>query len=130
MAASPEFATNPVVGMAQVSTANTNRDGTGTVVDVLTGGSNGTLINKVRIQAVGTTTAGVIRLYLYDGTNTRLMKEILVTAKTPSTTVEAWSTTVMFSGYDLLVLPSASWVLKASTHNAETFNIFAVGAEL
>lgn len=57
----PIFVLTPVLAQAQVSAANTNRDGTGTIVDLVTGGTYGTRIDKVRICATGTTTAGVIR---------------------------------------------------------------------
>ena len=88
--------------------------------------------NKDEILAVSgqitvgtTTTAGVIRLYLYDGTNNYLLREILVTAVTPSTSLEAWSADVDLDG---LILPSG-WKLRASTHNAEAFRIFARGGD-
>lgn len=130
MASDPVFAVTPKVGLAQVSAANTSRDGTGTIVDILTGGTSGTNISKIEIVATGTTTAGVVRLYLYDGTNTRLLREVFVTAATPSTTVSVWNAQLIFAFPNTLHLPSNSWKLQASTHNAETFNVFAFGADL
>ena len=59
MASDPVFAVTPKVGLAQVSAANTNRDGTGTIVDILTGGTSGTNISKIEIVATGTTTASL-----------------------------------------------------------------------
>ncbi len=129
MASAPEFVDSPKSWLAQVSAANTNRDGSGTVVDVVTAGADGTRIDAVDIVAVGTVTAGVVRLYLYDGTNTRLIKEVMVSATTPSTSVEVFRKTVTFPKG--LHLPSgATWKLKASTHNAETFNVIARGGDL
>jgi hypothetical protein len=87
VATSPTFTGTPRVGNAQVSAANTGRDGTGTVVDVLTGVAAGTKVFEVRVQATVTTTAGMVRLYYYDGTNTRLFDEIPVTATTGSASV-------------------------------------------
>jgi hypothetical protein len=66
----------------------------------------------------------VIRLYLYDGTNTYLIKEILVQAITPSTSIAVWEGEWDADG---LVLPTSTWKLRASTHNAEAFKIFAKG---
>src|ERR1700743_191257 len=63
---------------AVISTANSNRDGTGTLGTVLTAGANGTLIPSVVVKAQGNTTAGAIRLFIFDGTNTRLFTEISV----------------------------------------------------
>lgn len=116
--------------MAQVSTANSNRDGSGTLGTVVTGGASGSVIKKIRISAAVTTTAGAVRLFLYDGTNTRLMQEIIVPAITPSTTVEAFARTIIYGPDDVLHLPSNSWELRASTHNAEAFNVFAFYADL
>ena len=110
--------------VGQVTAANTNRDGTGTIATILTAGAEGTLIEMVRVQAVGTTTAGMIRLYIHDGSNARLWAEILVTAITPSGTVEAWEGEYVPT--KPLVLPTG-YSLRASTHNAETFNVFALG---
>jgi hypothetical protein len=130
MATTPNFASTPVIGMAQVNTANTNRDGTGAMATLLTGASSGTVVNSVRIVAAGTTTSGVIRLFLHDGANTRLFQEIIVPAITPSATQAVFSRTVQFLYPDTLILPSASWQLRVSTNNAETFNVFAQGANL
>lgn len=127
MATQPAFATTPVIGSAQVSAANTNRDGTGTIVDVLTGGTSGTRIAEVVVEAVGVTTAGMVRLYLYDGTNTRLFDEISVAAQaSPGASTK---TTRVSTVYTNLILPSSSWKLRASTHNGETINVIALGAD-
>lgn len=127
MATQPAFAATPRIGLGQVSTANTNRDGTGTVATILTGVAAGTRINEIVIEATATTTAGMVRLYLHDGTNARLFDEFVVTAITPGAAAAAFRTT---KTYDNLVLPSASWSIRASTHNAETFNVIVLGADL
>lgn len=127
MATQPAFATVPKIGLAQVSTANTNRDGTGTIVDVITGATNGTRIAEIVCESTGTTTAGMIRLYLTDGTNTRLFDEISIAAATPSASVRATRVSTIYTN---LILPSSSWKLRASTHNAETINVIALGADL
>jgi hypothetical protein len=129
MATVPAFASVPKVAFGQVSTANTARDGTGTLVTIVTGAASGTRISSVRVTAAGTTTAGVVRLFLNDGTNTRLLAEILVPAITPSTTVAVFMWTGIFSAENAIILPNASWTLRASTHNAETFNVFATGGD-
>ena len=122
---SPIFTLTPQIGRARISTANTNRDGTGTLGDVITGGANGTRVGRIVITATSTTTAGMVRLYIYDGTNTRLWKEIPVSAITPSATVQAFTATIASPDSDpLLVLP-VNYVLRASTHNAETFDVIA-----
>lgn len=124
MSLNPNYAQAPLIGMAQISSANTNRDGTGTLVSVVTATPNGSRIERIRIQATVTTTAGMVRLFLFDGTNNRLYMEIPVTAATPSGTVAAFSYEGAVSD---LVLPTG-WILKAAPHNAETFNVQAFGA--
>jgi len=119
MATTAQYASTVRTAQAQVSTANTNRNGTGTIVTVFTAGSSGSRIDDIYITATGTTTAGVVRLFLNDGTNTYLFEEILVTAITPSTTVAVFQSVQLNLG---LILANG-WSLRASTNNAETFNI-------
>jgi len=124
----PTFVLTPIIGVASIATANTNRDGTGTLGTIQTGATDGTRIQGLVIEAAGTTTAGVVRIFIYNGTTNFLFKEYLVTAITPSTTLAAFRVEdYRIDGLPLIILPSATWVLKASTHNAETFNVFAIG---
>lgn len=109
---------------AVVSAANTLRDGTGTIVDVFTPGAQGGEVELIRVQAQSTTTAGVVRLFIHNGSAYRLYKELLVAAITPSTTIEAFS--IEFVPTKRLIIP-AGYKLAASTHNAESFNVFAQG---
>lgn len=115
--------------LSQLSVANTNRDGTtGTYVTIFTPGANGSRINKITITASVTTTAGVIRLFVSNGSVSYLYKELIVYAITPSTTVAVWSYSLFFPGEAGILLPSG-WTLKASTHNAESFTVFVEGAD-
>ena len=125
MATTAQYASTVRSAVAQVTTANTNRNGTGTIVTVFTGGSSGSRIDDISIVATGTTTAGVVRLFLNDGTTSYLWQEILVSAITPSTTVAVWSSTLLNQA---LLLASSSWSLRASTNNSETFNILVTRA--
>jgi hypothetical protein len=119
MATAAQYASTVRTAQAQVSTANTNRNGTGTIATVFTAGSSGSRIDDIYITATGTSTAGVVRLFLNDGTNTWLFQEILVTAITPSTTVQVWQSVQL----NLSLILANGWSLRASTNNAETFNI-------
>jgi hypothetical protein len=116
----PRFAETAAYAVAQVSTANTNRDGTGTIATIFSAGAQGSLIDLIRVVATGTTTAGVVRLFIHDGSNARLYEEILVTAITPSTTVSVFE--AEFVPTKPLVLQTG-YSLRASTNNAETFNV-------
>lgn len=120
MASTANFFSTPRTAVTQVTTANTNRDGTGTIATVITGAANGTRVDDIEISAVASSAAGVVRLYLHDGTNSRLLREILVGTITASNTVAAFNSRLTDLG---IILASASWSIRASTHNAETFNI-------
>lgn len=125
MATAAQYAATARTAIAQISTANTNRNGTGTIGTVFTGGTSGSRIDDISIVATGTTTAGVVRLFINDGTTSYLWQEILVSAITPSTTVQVFSFTLLNQA---LILASSSWSLRASTNNAETFNILVTRA--
>lgn len=124
----PLFVYTPVIAQARISTANTGRDGTGTLGSVCTGASFGTRIDRVTVTATGTTTAGMVRLFVDDGSsNIRLIKEIAVSAITPSGSVAAFASEwVRTDTLPTLVLPSG-YILKAGTNNAETFDVVAYG---
>ncbi len=113
------------------STANTNRDGTGTIGTLYSSPAastdhSGSIVQSITVCATSTTTAGVIRLYRHNGTTFFLIREILVTAITPSATIKSW-TIPTSEGADsngrlvlnLLLEPGDS--IRISTHNAEAF---------
>lgn len=128
MANNPVFAVTPRIGMCEVSVANANRDGvTGTYVDLIVGASTGTRIAEIVTQATNTTTAGMVRLFITDGVTTRMFDEVAIAAATVSASVKGarLSTT-----YNNLILPNQNWKIIASTHNAVTINVIALGADL
>jgi len=122
----PIFTLTPVLALAALGTANTARDGSGTVVDIVTGAANGTRISKITLQATVTTTAGMVRLFLYDGATTLLWREILVTAITGSATVQEWSWEILLYGEAALVLPSGAKLI-GSVEKSEAINVIAEG---
>jgi hypothetical protein len=124
MATAAQYAATPRAAVAVVSAANTARDGTGTLVTVFTAGASGSRIDDIRITAAGTVTAGVVRLFVHDGTTGRLWQEVMVTATTPSTTVQTFNTALLNQA---LLLPTG-YSLRASTNNAETFHIIVTRA--
>lgn len=103
-----------------LTTANPNKDGTGTLVNLLpTSGNSGTLIKSITIKAVGATTLGAIRFFVNYGTFT-LLKEVPVPAVTPSAIVPTFSTVITFpDGFKSI----NGNILYASTENSEEFNI-------
>lgn len=130
MAAAPAYAATPrSIDIAQVSAANTNRDGTGTIVTVCAGVAAGTRVSSVTAHATVSTTAGMVRLYLSTDTGStwRLYREIPVTAVTVSASAAAWEARLEFTD---LVLTGTSDLLGASTHNAEAINVFPAAMDL
>lgn len=137
MATAAQYVTQPTIDLTIVNTANTARDGTGTLATVASGptaaAANGVgeRINRVVIQAHQTTTAGVIRFFLSldNGTTKRLILEKLVPAITPSTTVAAFRIEVPeLVG---MVLPGGGVAnLYASTNAGETFSIYVESGQL
>ncbi len=123
MAAETQYTAN--TGMVVISSANSNLDGsTGAYGTVITAGSSGTLIKTVTIKAQGNTTRGMVRLFVYDGVTTRLIREVDIPVVTKSSTDPSFSIVIPL---DLKL--EASGVLKASTQNAETFNVIAEGMD-
>lgn len=125
---SVQFTAVPRIAVVTITTANTNRDGTGTIGTVLTAGSNGTRINKIRIKAVNTVTVGMIRLFIHDGSNYKLYREVEVPSLTPSSSIASFSSEILFTDSDAPILPSG-YSLRASTDQAEAFNVFAEGGD-
>jgi hypothetical protein len=131
MASAPIFAATPKVGQVQVTTANTARDGTGTLATIWTAGSSGSLIYKIQWTATGTTTANVLRLFITDtgGANPRLIEEIIVPAITPSTTVRVFEYVIIYPQNNPLVLENGR-LLRGSTNATETYNVHAFGGDI
>ena len=124
MSTSAQYAATVRGAAAQVTTANALRNGTGTIVSVFTAGASGSRIDDIYMVATTATTANVIRLFISDGTNIRLLSETIVPIVTPSTTVPVWSNVLLSQG---IVLPSG-YSLQASTNNTETYNILVTRA--
>jgi hypothetical protein len=107
-------------GIAVIATANSNLDGTGTIGSIITAASNGTLIKRLYLKATGNTTEGMIRIYVYDGSNSRIIQEVQVPSITCSGTTPAFETVL-----ELNLTLKSGYILKASTQKAETFNVIA-----
>jgi hypothetical protein len=73
-----------------LKTANTAKDGTGTVLTVFTAdATNGGFVQKLRVKAAGTNVASVLRIFINNGiTNATLANNILYDEVTlPATTL-------------------------------------------
>jgi hypothetical protein len=125
MATTPQFAATVRTGAVSIGTADTSRTAPTNVGTLFSAGSNGSRVDEIDIVAAGTTTAGVVRIFVYNGSTYYLLREVLVSATTPSTTVAVFSNTLVFSN---LVIPSG-YSIRVTTNNAETFHVTAFGGD-
>lgn len=132
MADNPQYTASPRLEVSKLSVANTALDGTGTLVSAFAAGATkGSRIDMLTLKALGTTTAGMIRLFVDNGTGAQLIYEIQVVASTPGGSAPAFSYRMLPTDTDSilpLVLPVGS-TLKASTQNAEAINIAVMGGD-
>ena len=131
MATTPAFASTPRIGVAAVSTANTARDGTGTIVDILTGVAAGTRIDRIVVITTNDPADSIVTLFIHNGTSYFLFDEVdLGNPAAASTTVPGFRYEKPYSD---LVLPTASFKFAAAITVALTagvMNVFALGADL
>lgn len=127
MATAPAFATTPRIGAVSIATADSSYTAPTNVGTVLTGVAAGTRISEVVVKCAATSAAAIVRLFLYDGTTYWLFDEVTVAAATGSSTVQQ---TRVSTTYNNLILPSASWSLRATTSVSQATHVTALGADL
>lgn len=140
MATNAQYVATPVIEVALINTANTARDGSGTVNLVCAGltatsaAGVGKRINRITVTALQTTTAGAVRFYVTLDSNAtrRMICEKIVPAVTPSTTIPVFRTEVPeLVG---MILPGTVGGLTAglfaSTNAGETFAVMVESGTL
>lgn len=125
MATTPNFASTPRCSSVAISTADTSRTAPTNVGTLFTAGASGSRIDEIDIVAAGTSTANVVRIFIYNGSTYFLLQEILISAITPSASTVAFSTAITFNS---LVIPSGSSV-RVTTNNAEAYHVTAFGGD-
>lgn len=120
MAASPTFAGTIASGAVTVSTANTNRDGTGTIPTVFTAGTLGSLLQRLILHSTGNPADSIVLVFLHDGTNFFLWFEVdLGDPAAGSTTVPAFHFEVDLVNKHL----PASWSVRCAITVALTAGV-------
>ena len=131
MASVPKFASAPRMGIVAVSTANTARDGTGTLLTVITGTAAGVVVPRIAVVATGDPADSIVTLFISDGTTTWLFDEFDIgNPVAASTTVPGYKES---RRYPDLMLNNASWLIKAGITVAPTsgvVNVIAHGQDL
>jgi len=103
-------------GATALTTANTAKDGTGTVLGVFTGGTDGSFVQRIRFKASGSTAAATVaRIFINNGStnatpsNNVLFDEITI----PLTTLSETAATAVFELPLNFVLP-AGYVINVT----------------
>lgn len=126
MSAAANFASTTRSEIADVSAANTNRDGTGTIVSGFTAGASGSRVDRIEIRATGSTTAGMVRAFKKKGAGAwKLWREYPVSAITPSATVAAFNVL----DDEIAEVVDSTMQFGFSTHNAEGFVVHVGGGD-
>lgn len=124
----PVFGLTPRLDTVNIGTANTSRTTFATGSYFTVAGTNGTRVEGIAINALVTTTAGTVRIWVNDGSNDRLIDEVIVAAVTVGASTPGWS------GYwkpkvTPFVLPSG-WKMGVTTEKAESMNCQMIGSDL
>ena len=122
MSTSAQYASTPKIGSALLTTADTSLTAPTTVGTVFTAGASGSRIDYIDIQGVATTVAGLINLFIFDGTNYFLYTQVPVIAITSSTTAVAFSSTLSSNSHSNIMpinLPTG-YSLRATASVAQT----------
>lgn len=127
MATSPSFAATPRIGNVSIATADSSYTAPTNVGTLLTGASTGTRISEIVVKCAATSSAAIVRLFLYDGSTYYLFDEYTIAAATGSGSVQQ---TRVSTTYNNLILPSASWSLRVTTSVSQTTHVTALGADL
>lgn len=133
MATNPAYAATVNNGSALIGAVETNLQVPTQAILVLTAGASGTKIEEVMIEAtntslIPTTVAGLVYLFLYDGSTYHLFDVVTVTAITASATASGFRATRVYSN---LVLKTG-WKLYASqseSSNASLLKCHAFGGD-
>lgn len=128
MALQPQFAATPNVGSSVLgASADTSYTAPTHTVTIITAGAAGTKIEEVDFIGIGTTVAGVIQLYLYDGAVYHAFYSIAVPVVTPSTTTAPWFFPQTFSNLEL----KTGWSLVATSFVAsQLVNVIGFAGDL
>lgn len=129
MATEPSFASTIALGAALLGSAETNLQVPVNASVIVTAGASGTKIEEVRVAAtttslVATTVAGLVYLFIYDGSTYSMIDTITISAITASATT---SPSISSRTYTNLLLPT-TWSLRAAQSIAGNASILKVSA--
>jgi len=127
---SPIFPNVPIIGIASLVsntavTARTVITGTTGLTQLTTTSTNGTRIDAITVKAQGTSVAGLLDIWVYNGTSSYLYDEIAYAAVTANTVV---ASNVATQTYNTLTLPP-TYQLFVSQQVSSNVSVFAFGGQ-
>jgi hypothetical protein len=132
MSTSAQYASTPKFGSATLTTADTSLTAPTTANTIVTAGSSGTRIDYIDVQGVANTSAGIVNLFVYDGTNYILWNQVPIQAVTQSTTVPAFTAALSSNGNANimpLILPTGYSLRAAASVTQTGVRVTAYGGD-
>lgn len=129
MATAPVFTGTVNVGSGLIpATLDTSLTAPTNVTTILTAGASGSRIEEIRFQGVGTTVAGMVNVFRFDGTTYHLIDQIVISAVTSSTTAAAFQ---FVKTYANLLLKSGDTLRVSGTiaGNQSLVKVTALGGD-
>lgn len=128
MATDPAFAATPRAGANIITALETSLTVPTQAVTIITAGASGSLLTEVVVEAVTTsltptTVAGLVYLFLHDGTTFHLFDVLAVTAVTASATVAPFRVNKLYAES-----VQTGWSLRASNSIAGNNGLLKVTA--
>lgn len=128
MAQDPTFASAPRVGANVITAVETSLTIPTQSVAIISAGASGSLLAEVVVHAVTTsltptTVAGLVYLFLFDGSTYNLFDTLAVTAVTASATVAPFRTSKLYTES-----MQTGWSLRASQSIAGNSNLLKIEA--
>lgn len=135
MATAPAFASTPRAASALLGAVETDLQVPTTTSTVFTAGASGSKVEEIVVQAsksgslIATTVAGLVYIFLHDGSTYHLFDTMTVTAVTASATVPGVR---LSNRYANLFLPTGWSVRMSQSHttNASILKATVLGADL
>jgi hypothetical protein len=112
-------------GIGIISIANSNLNGQGVIVPIITANENGTFVKNITVKALQSTQPGAIRLFISAGGNKWvLIQEISVPQTTQSSSEPSYKQVI-----DINFNLQKGYQFGATTQNAESFAITMEGGD-
>jgi hypothetical protein len=128
MATAPAFAATAKAWSGLPVTADTSLTAPTNAATILTAGASGSKVDEIIVQGVGTTVAGVVNIFLHDGTTYHLVDQFVITAVTSSATAAAYRQSKQYTNLEM----PTGWSLRASqtiAGNASILKVSCLGGD-